>query len=327
MVTLGLVAIAPTLPNAGRRGGTSVDARIERLNNVSQQRLVDPDEAVPGGLTQDQVLPDALLSVCGLGLDLTAAQRARLSREEVAAMVETGIRFEAVLEMGFAAELLRAADLGDPRIAYLLHEVGEETRHQRLFLRLRTDTGATARNPFRGTLVDTVMRRVVRWVIRRPATFYTLVLAGEEIPDLLQRLAAEHPDTDPFVRAVNRYHRAEEARHLSFARMRLAELWPTATLADRFGVRHVAPRLISIMFASLVHPGVYAAVGLPARSTWTAAIRSAPRRALRAAACQPVLDAVIGAGAFTGERLPSRWARLVAGADPAYLAALTGTPE
>ena len=50
-----------------------------------------------------------------------------------------------------------------------------------------------------------------------PAFFCVLVLTGEEVPDLFQKLAGEHPDTDPFIRDVNRYHRAEEARHLAFA--------------------------------------------------------------------------------------------------------------
>ena len=50
------------------------------------------------------------------------------------------------------------------------------------------------------------------------------MLAGEEIPDLMQKLASEHPETDPLLAEVNRYHRQEEARHLAFARMRLPEL-------------------------------------------------------------------------------------------------------
>ena len=37
-------------------------------------------------------------------------------------------------------------------------------------------------------------------LMRRPAFFCVLVLTGEEIPDLYQKLASEHPDTDPFIR-------------------------------------------------------------------------------------------------------------------------------
>ena len=68
-----------------------------------------------------------------------------------------------------------------------------------------------------------------------------VVLTGEEIPDLFQKLASEHPDTDQFVRDVNKYHRQEEARHLAFARMILPELWEEAGFFDRMMVKHIAP--------------------------------------------------------------------------------------
>ena len=65
----------------------------------------------------------------------------------------------------------------------------------------------------------------------------------------------------------------EEARHLSFARAVFEEVWQKARPFDRFLVRHVAPRLIRFMFDSMVDPGVYATIGLPAMSTWKAAPR------------------------------------------------------
>ena len=63
---------------------------------------------------------------------------------------------------------------------------------------------------------------MTRSLAKTEALLLVMVLAGEEIPDHLQKLAAEHPDTDPFLAALNRYHRMEEARHLSFARTRAA---------------------------------------------------------------------------------------------------------
>lgn len=285
--------------------------KVERLNTASARRVIEPDRDVAGSIGDGQLLADELLSIAGLDLDLTADQRRTLAREEVASITESGIRFEAVLEAGFALEVLRTADLTDARVTYLLHEVGEETRHQRLFVRLLEQCAPTARNPFRGTIAERVLRRVVRRVITMPATFHALVLAGEEIPDLIQKQASEHPATDPFLRDVNKYHRMEEARHLSFARLRLAEVWATADRRDRFALRHIAPRLISLMFGQLVHPGVYATVGLSAFETWRAVNRTPQRRQLRAEACRPVLDAVIAAGAVRPGRVPKGWRRLV----------------
>ena len=48
----------------------------------------------------------------------------------------TGVRFESVLMAGFSMEIVNRRDLTDPRVTYLLHEMGEETRHSRLFVRL-----------------------------------------------------------------------------------------------------------------------------------------------------------------------------------------------
>ena len=65
---------------------TLTDSRIERLSGLSRKRLIEPDEAFTGGIGPGQVLPDELLSIAGLDLDLTPEQRATLSREEVASI-------------------------------------------------------------------------------------------------------------------------------------------------------------------------------------------------------------------------------------------------
>ena len=96
-----------------------------------------------------------------------------------------------------------------------------------------------------------------------PSLFCLLVLSGEEVPDLLQKLASEHPDTDPMIKAVSKYHRQEEARHLAFGRMLFPEQWAAAGPIERFLVRHLGSRIAIAMFDTIVHPGVYATVGLP----------------------------------------------------------------
>ena len=293
---------------------TSVAARVQRLSTASARRVIEPDVDIPGHIGPGQVLPDELLSVAGLGLELTAEQRRTLSREEVASIVQAGIIFEAVLEAGLALEITRSRDLTDPRITYLLHEIGEETRHQRMFIRMLVDLQPTARNPLDRRFFRFFERAGMALFIHRPATLYTLILGGEEIPDLFQKRAAEHPDTDDFVRQVNRYHRQEEARHLGFARTVLPEVWAEAGWFDRFLVRRLAPQVIMGMFDMLVHPGVYATVGLPMWSTWNEARRAPERVALRHEATRPVLAALISGGAVTRGRVNRAW-RALCGVD------------
>src|SRR5690606_10224020 len=275
----------------------------------SQARLVDPDRDLPGRLGDGQLLPDDLLLPTA-GLDegvLSSDQRVILSRQVIAAVTTSGLQFEAVLMAGFGLQIAGADDHTDPRIVYLLHEVGEETRHSRLFVRMLEQLGPPAPNPLDGWLAQRVTRRVVHPVINSPALLYTMVLAGEEIPDLLQRRAVEHPGTDPFVRAVNRYHRQEEARHLAFARMMLPEVWERAGAVERSLVRTVAPVLIRELYENMIHPGVFGAAGLPAVPTWRAA-RSHPGRVeVRVSATRPVLQALLDAGVLDAGRVPRPW--------------------
>ena len=132
-----------------------VDQRIERLSTASLKRILEPDVDVPGEVGNGQLLPDELISlshVPELYAQLTDEQRRILAREEFASIVDTGVRFEAVLMAGFSVDILNRSDLTDPRVTYLLHEMGEETRHSRLFVRLLEQVKPTAKNPIDGQL-------------------------------------------------------------------------------------------------------------------------------------------------------------------------------
>ena len=292
---------------------TSIEERIERLSTVSLKHVIEPDAEVPGEVGPGQVVPDELLSVAGLDLDLTPEQRAVLSREEAASITDAGVRFEAVLAAGFSALIMDHRDLTDPKITYILHEMGEETRHSRLFIRLLSQLQPQARNPLEP--FARILRRVgLPSLLNKPALFCVLVLTGEEVPDLIQKRAVEHPETDPFIREVNRYHRAEEARHLQFGRMILPALWERAGFFERWTVRRMAPLMMRGTVETLVHPGVYEVIGLPKWKTWWAANRTPKRVAFRHEALRPVLKAVIDAGVLKRGRIPRGW-RHVSGVD------------
>jgi len=227
-------------------------------------------------------------------------------------MLSTGIRFEAALMAGFSLEITAADDLADPRVAYMLHEMGEETRHSRAFARVVGAIEPTATDPFRHGVIGRIADRMMRWTINSPSVLYTFVLAGEEIPDLLQKIASEHPDTDPLLASVNRYHRQEEARHLAFARMHLPELWARAGTIERARVRHAVPLGIAQLFSAFVHPGVYETIGLPGMKTWREVNKTPNRLALRYAATRGVLDALLDGGVIERGSIPKGWRKLCA---------------
>ena len=293
---------------------TAVAERVQKLNRASLARIVDPDKDLPGRLGEGAVLPaDLLLPTAGLDEGALDDERfVTFSRAALASITTAGLEFEAILMAGFGLRIAQASDYTDPRITYLLHELGEETRHSRLFARLLDQLGPPPPNPMDNWLVDTVGTVVVNQVIHHPALLYTMVLAGEEIPDLMQKRAADHSGTDPFVREVNRYHRQEEARHLAFARMMLPEVWERASLLDKTYVRFLAPTIIREMYENMIHAGVFGAAGLPALPTWRAARNHPGRVEVRVAATRPVLDALVDAGAIERGKVPTAWRGLCA---------------
>jgi hypothetical protein len=306
-------------PEGTAKESRPVEQRIERLSTASLKRIMEPDTEVPGTVGDGQVMPDELLSLSNvpeLFAQLTDEQKRTLAREEFASIVDTGVRFESVLMAGFSMEILSRSDLTDPRVTYLLHEMGEETRHSRLFVRLLEQVGPQAKNPLDNPVGRFALRAVMPFLTGMPSLFCLLVLSGEEVPDLLQKLASEHPDTDPMIKAVSRYHRQEEARHLAFARMLFPEQWAAAGPIERLLVRSLGSRIAVAMFDTIVHPGVYGAVGLPTWATWKAVNRSAGRTAMRHRALRPLLEPLLDAGAFFGGRVPRGW-RKACGVDRA----------
>ena len=288
--------------------GAATETRIERLTAASLRKVIEPEFEVTGSVGPGMVVPKDLLSVADLGLDLTEEQWIALSREELASILDAGVRFESVLMAGFGLMLAWQKDLVDPRVTYVLHEIGEETRHSRLFVRVIEQLSPKAVNPFTRGAYRRIDRFITSRAITRKALFCVLVLTGEEVPDLIQKRSSEHPETDPHVREVNRYHRMEEARHLAFARALLPQVWREASIVERFVIRHFGPAIMTGLFDSLIHPGVYRVVGLPGWGTWNQVRKSPARRNLRMESFRPVFESLRAAGAFgTGDRLPRAW--------------------
>jgi hypothetical protein len=288
---------------------TDTTTRVERLNAASLKRVIEPDLEIPGGVGPGQILGDQLLSVRGLDIELTPEQRVKLSREEIASYYELGLRIEAVLIAAFAMTVA-TSDVTDPRTVYRLHEMGEETRHSRAFSRLITSIEPTVHHPMPKWLVGPVTSIAAAVGLQFPAMLNLMVLAGEEIPDLMQRRMIDDAGSDPFVREVARYHRQEEARHISFARLSIAELDAQTHALDRWAVRRVAPLAIQGLFDMFVHPLVYRAVGLPALRTWRRVRNNPWRVEFRYEATRAVLGALVEAGVLTRGTIPRGWCRL-----------------
>ena len=81
--------------------------RVEKLNNASLARIIDPDKDLPGALGDGAVLPaDLLLPTAGLDDGaLTPEQYVTFSRQALAAITRSGLMFEAILMAGFGLQI------------------------------------------------------------------------------------------------------------------------------------------------------------------------------------------------------------------------------
>ena len=296
---------------------TIVADRVRKLSTASERRVIDPDRDVPGDV----------------GLRPAPARRApergrprasispRISGPRCHVKRWVDHRSRDPLRSG-ARGRLRPADRPEHEPArsphhLLLHEIGEETRHQRLFLRMLEQMQPNAKNPF----VNRVTRCLER--LRHPADHLAcrpcctcLVLGGEEIPDLFQKLASEHPDTDPFIKRGEQVppHGGSPAPVVrpGEAARGLGE----GESIDRLAVRFVAPIIIKGCSTRSCTPASTRPWVCRPWTPGSGSARATPVCVGRRKATRPVLDAVIEAGAFRKNRRPQGLAQAGRGRVP-----------
>ena len=188
---------------------------------------------------------------------LSEEQRILLSKHEVASIASVGLWFEIVLMQLLLKDVYRS-DPTSPRTHYLLTEIAEECRHSTMFGKAVGRLGVPAYGP----------REPVRTLAKsgpallRGASAFAGTLIGEEPADRWQRAAMTDDRVQPLIRMVNRIHVVEEARHVTFARDELEKSVVGLNRRERLWHQTVTAQLAYVSMRSLVHPEVYASVGI-----------------------------------------------------------------
>ncbi len=239
-------------------------------------------------------LPPDALSLAGVAAfeTLPLAARRRLSHCEYLHLLQTGLWLEALFVERLAALAGRTDDL-DRRAAYL-GEMRDEAGHSLMFVELIRRSGIALR-PARGAGVR-CGRALGRAISAESALFWALVVAGEELPNRLNRRllrGVEVATLSAVVYRMARLHVRDEAQHAAFARARCEErarrlpAWRRALLSSA-----LAPTLHA--FARHLHyppAAIYDSAGLQPAARWrAAALRNPVRRALAAETLAPTLD-------------------------------------
>jgi hypothetical protein len=236
-------------------------ARADQLVAASQRTTLDPFEYVDWTVPIDDSafhLPPELLPLYGTPAydAMTGAERIEYSRHETAALCGAGIWFENVL-MQVVLRHLADLPVTDPAHRYLLVEVADECRHSAMFGEYIRRAGTPAYRPALAASslsdADTDERRAVS---------YLLILAVEELLDHMNRATMRDERVHATSRAMARLHVLEEARHVSFAKAYLAEVWTTLDAETRDAVADAAPVLVSVVAGLSVDPSVYERLGI-----------------------------------------------------------------
>ena len=138
--------------------------------------------------------------------------------------MKTGWHFENLLQRGL---LMWAMGLpnGSPEFRYVHHEIIEESQHTLMFQEFVNRSGLPVRGMPRWARVLAEVF-VVRAARDAPATFFVIVLGGEDPADHIQREELRRGTPHPLVEQIIRIHVTEEARHISFARNYLRQAVP-----------------------------------------------------------------------------------------------------
>lgn len=294
-------------------------ATARRLLDSSARRWYDPELDIDWTAplqAEAYCIPPHRVSLYGTDLwdELDEPRRVLLSRHEAASMASIGVWFELVLLRMLTRHLVRM-DPTTARVQYALTEIADECRHSVMFGRVIERLGVRPYGPRRrarllaGVLVHT----------GHGPSMYGAILLAEEILDRLQREAMADERLQPLVRMVNRIHVLEEARHVRFAReelLREVARCPRAALPYH---RWVVANSALVVSRSLVHPGVYAAVGLDPRQARRTALGNPHYQATLAWAAERVVAFLRDAG-LVGWPGTASWRRsyLLHPADPTF---------
>lgn len=188
---------------------------------------------------------------------MTEAQRRTYSRHECAALCAAGIWFENKL-MQIVLRHLAEIPVTDPSHRYLLVEVADECRHSTMFGEYIRRAATPAYAP-----ISTSALGDVDTLPGGRAMGYLLILAVEELLDMCNRATMRDEHIHPVSRQIAKLHVLEEARHVSFAKTYLAELWPRIPTEERDAAANLAPIAVAFVAGLMVNDHVYETLDIP----------------------------------------------------------------
>ncbi len=198
------------------------------------------------------ILPEAdLLARHEWHRSLSRERQIEVGRHRLSALIKTGSQFEQLLLLG-GTQFLMGLSNDNPEFRYFMHELTEETHHIQMF------------QEFTNRACPEVSG-VPRWLLHAfplvghlggltPAAFFSIILAGEEPIDHVQKDVMRAGGVHPLLDRIMAIHIAEEARHIGFAHAWLTEHAPRLGRFQRFLLGLLTPLAMRIGADAIIIP-------------------------------------------------------------------------
>ena len=242
----------------------TASALATRLSRASCKKFYDVYNAFewPEKLQEGAwCMPPELISIYGTPVwdAMDDAQRKRLSLHEVCNLFSLVLQGERLLVQGLAHRLYQSSN--DKHITeYLHHFLDEENKHMVMF--------GEFCNRYIGKVYPEKKIALPREFAKgeEEVVFFCLAMVVEELGDYYNVVIEKDERCDPLVREINRMHHVDEARHLAFGRLYLAELfqqhsarWTPEQLA---GFRQWLVDYLRASWGDYYNPSMYRDAGL-----------------------------------------------------------------
>src|SRR3954452_431834 len=237
-------------------------AKAEKLVAASQRATYDPFTTIDWSVPIDDTayhLPPEFLPLFGTAAwdAMTEDERIEYSRHECASLCGAGIWFENIL-MHLVLKHLYDLPADDPSHRYLLIETADECRHSAMFGEYIRQAGTPAYRPPRWHRLGGAFMKATS----SGPEAYIAILAAEELLDVSNRATMKDDRMNPVSKSIAKLHVLEEARHVSFARTYITEVWPTLGTAAKLRAMIRPPFFVSGIAMALVNPAVYRTLGI-----------------------------------------------------------------
>ena len=194
-----------------------------RLTKASRKKFWDvynsitwPDQLVEGAW----MMPPELISIHGTSAwdALDETQRKTLSKYELGNFFSLVLQGERPLVAGLSDRLYSRSN-NKHITEYLHHFLDEENKHMVMF--------GEFCNRYIGKVYPEKKISLPREYAKgeEEVAFFCKVMVVEELGDYYNLVIEKDERCDPLVREINRMHHVDEARHLAFGRLYLAELF------------------------------------------------------------------------------------------------------